>query len=99
MKTQTEAGLWVSMTPLGVPVVPELKGKQQISDAETGSATGKWAETARNLSREIASRSESAEDSSEGDAITTTFDSSRAAAAAVSVGLRRRRCGGFQSVP
>jgi hypothetical protein len=26
------ACLWVSMTPLGVPVVPELNGRQQISD-------------------------------------------------------------------
>ncbi len=68
------------MTPLGMPVVPELNGKQQISEDDIFCGGVMGAAVARKLSSDIASGCESGDDESDGETMTRTLDVSRAAA-------------------
>jgi hypothetical protein len=72
------------MTPLGVPVVPELKGRQQISDEEMCCGVI-GAARARKWSSHVASGCKLAEAESEGDTMTWMHEHALAAADAQSI--------------
>ena len=72
------------MTPLGVPVVPELKGRQQISDEEMCCGVI-GAARARKWSSHVASGCKLAEAESEGDTMTWMPEHALAAADAQSI--------------